>query len=142
MKVTSIDKGIVIDHITSGKGLRIFEKLNLQDSQFPVVLLMNVPSKRFGTKDMIKIQGTTQIDLHLVGLIDPLVTINIIDGENSVLKQKIQLPHEVSGLFPCKNPRCITNHDIYATASFTLVDFDSLSYQCAFCEEITKYSID
>ncbi|SCZ10689.1 aspartate carbamoyltransferase regulatory subunit [Alkaliphilus peptidifermentans] len=141
LKVAGIENGIVLDHITSGKGLKIFEKLNLDKLNTPVVLLMNVSSKRLGTKDIIKIQDHLDIDLTVLGLIDPNITINLI--ENSIIKEKkdINIPKRIKGLFKCKNPRCITSVDDYAEAEFTLVPNGKIQYRCSYCEELTEYKL-
>lgn len=142
LEVTSISCGIVIDHIAAGKGMKIFEKLKLADSDYPVVLLINVPSSKHGRKDIIKIENKLDIDLTLLGLIDPNVTVNIVDNSSIIDKKKIKLPMEVSGMFKCKNPRCISNFDDYVNPTFTLVHGNGkILYSCDYCEELTSYII-
>lgn len=141
LKVTSIERGIVIDHISSGKGLKIFEKLNLNKLNVPVVLLMNVPSKILGKKDIIKIQDNIDLDLRILGLIDPNITINIIENDKIVEKKIVELPKIVKGLFQCKNPRCITSIDDYAESEFTLSNSAKNKYKCNYCEELTEYKL-
>ncbi|KAB3530283.1 aspartate carbamoyltransferase regulatory subunit [Alkaliphilus serpentinus] len=141
LKVTGIEKGIVIDHITSGQGLKIFEKLNLHKLSTPVVLLMNVSSNKLGKKDIIKIQDYLDIDLTVLGLIDPNITINIVENNEIKEKRDIEIPEKVSGLFKCKNPRCITSVDDYAEAEFTLVPNGKIQYRCSYCEELTEYKL-
>jgi aspartate carbamoyltransferase regulatory subunit len=139
LKVTGIERGIVIDHITSGKGLKIFQKLSLDKMGTPVVLLMNVSSKKLGKKDIIKIQDYIDIDLTVLGLIDPNITINIIEKEEIIHKKKITIPPKIKGLFQCKNPRCITSTDDYIEAEFTLINSEKLLYLCNYCEQLTEY---
>ncbi|AKL94084.1 aspartate carbamoyltransferase regulatory subunit [Clostridium aceticum] len=141
LKVNSIQKGIVIDHISSGKGLKIFEKLCLDKIDTPVVLLMKVPSKKLGKKDIIKVQDYIDIDLTILGLIDPNITINIIENDRTIEKKAIEIPQKVSGLFKCKNPRCITCIDDYAEPEFTLVPNGKIQYKCSYCEELTEYRL-
>lgn len=141
LEVTSIKKGIVIDHIESGKGIKIFEKLNLDKVDYPVVLLMNVSSKKLGKKDIIKIQDNIDIDYTVLGLIDPNATVNIIEDDNTVSKKSLNIPKAVKGLFNCKNPRCITSLDDYAIPEFTLVENGKIQYKCNYCEELTEYKI-
>ena len=64
LEVKGIQNGIVLDHITAGKGLTVFNKL-FENTEFPVVLLMNVSSKNINKKDIIKIEGTTDVDLNV-----------------------------------------------------------------------------
>ena len=141
LKVTGIQKGIVIDHIAAGNGIKIFEKLNLAKVNYPVVLLINVSSKKLGKKDIIKIQDNVDIDFTMLGLIDPKATVNIIEDEEIVSKKSLEIPKEVTGLFPCKNPRCVTSIDDYATPRFTRVENGKIQYRCNYCEELTEYKL-
>ncbi|SET29089.1 aspartate carbamoyltransferase regulatory subunit [Natronincola peptidivorans] len=141
LKVTSIQKGIVIDHITCGKGLKIFQKLNLDKIDAPSVLLMKVPSEKLGKKDIIKIQDHLDIDFTILGLIDPNITINIIENDKIVEKKDLKIPKQVTGMFKCKNPRCITTVDDYVEPEFTLVPNGKIQYRCSYCEELTEYRL-
>lgn len=135
MQVKAIERGIVIDHIKTGKGLEIFRKLKLYDVKFPVVLLMNVESPRYGRKDVIKVENRIDLDMDMLALIDDQLTINIIDDEKVCRKRKPSLPERIEGLFECDNPRCITNEDPYVPSTFELVDPDVRTYRCVYCEE-------
>lgn len=141
LEVNSIKKGIVLDHITSGNGLKIFNKLMLDKVDYPVVLLMNVASKEMGRKDIIKIENNIDIDLDFLGLIDHNISVNIIENNRIVEKKKVEIPKHIKGIFSCLNPRCITNFDDYVESTFKLVSEDSLEYRCEYCEEITKYKL-
>jgi aspartate carbamoyltransferase regulatory subunit len=141
LEVASIKKGIVLDHISSGNGLKIFNKLMLDQVDFPVVLLMNVSSKDMKRKDIIKIENSIDIDLDFLGLIDQNITVNVIENNKIVSKKKVNLPKKIKGLFSCHNPRCITNSDDYVKPTFQLVSEASMEYKCSYCEEITKYKL-
>jgi aspartate carbamoyltransferase regulatory subunit len=142
LKVNSINCGIVIDHITAGNGIKIFDKLKLDGVDFPVVLLINVPSNKLGRKDIIKIENKIDVDLTMLGLIDPNITVNIIENDIIVNKMNINIPKEVQGLFKCKNPRCVSNFDEYVTPKFQLAKANGkIYYRCGYCEELTSYSI-
>ena len=142
LKVNSINCGIVIDHISAGKGMKIFEKLKLAEADFPVVLLINVPSSKYGKKDIIKIENKIDVDLTMLGLIDPSLTVNIIENDAIVKKMNVSIPGEVQGLFKCKNPRCVSNFDDYVTPKFKLAHRNGkIRYRCSYCEELTSYSI-
>lgn len=142
LKVDSINCGIVIDHITPGRGMKIFEKLKLDEVDFPVVLLMNVPSGNLGKKDIIKIENKIDVDLTMLGLIDPNITVNIIENGIIINKEKVNIPTVIKGLFKCKNPRCVTNHDEYVTPIFELEHANhKIVYKCNYCEELTSYTI-
>ena len=142
LKVPGITQGIVIDHIKTGNGLKIFNKLRLDKLDTPVVLLMNVDSNVLGRKDIIKIQDYTDIDMDILGLIDQGATINIIKNNKIISKTKVKIPRKVKGLFQCKNPRCVTTVDNYAVSEFTLIHNDGkLQYRCNYCEELTEYKL-
>jgi len=141
LEVASIKKGIVLDHITSGNGLKIFNKLMLDKVDYPVVLLMNVTSQEMGRKDIIKIENRIDIDLDFLGLIDHNITVNVIEDNKIVDKKKVRIPTRIKGLFSCHNPRCITNFDDYVEPDFHLISAENLEYKCGYCEEITKYKL-
>ena len=142
LTVNSINYGIVIDHITAGNGIKIFEKLKLGEVDFPVVLLINVSSSKLGRKDIIKIENKIDVDLTMLGLIDPGITVNIIENNKIVNKMSINIPKEVQGLFKCKNPRCVSNFDEYVSPKFQLARSNGkIHYRCSYCEELTTYSI-
>lgn len=141
LQVNKIAEGIVLDHISSGNGMKIFSKLNLAEMENPVVLLMNVPSRLIGKKDMIKIQNIREIDLDMIGLIDPAITVNVIVGGQIISKHKIAIPETVKGLFKCGNPRCVTNSDLYAEPTFSLMNAQLKEYVCDYCEETTRYRV-
>ena len=108
MRIDPIKNGIVIDHIEAGKGMTVYNFLNLGDLNCTVALIKNVPSKKTGKKDIIKIDADVVIDFKVLGYIAPEVTVNIIKDGNSVEKKKLELPQEVKNVIKCKNPRCIT----------------------------------
>lgn len=142
LTVNSINYGIVIDHIAAGNGIKIFEKLKLGEVNFPVVLLINVPSSKLGRKDIIKIENKIDVDLTMLGLIDPDITVNIIENDKIVNKMNINIPEEVQGLFKCKNPRCVSNFDEYVSPKFRLAHSNGkIYYRCSYCEELTSYII-
>jgi len=141
LEVKGIQNGIVLDHISSGNGLKVFDKLQLAKVEYPVVLLMNVESRQLGRKDIIKIENTFDVDLTILGLIDANISVCLIKDGKVIEKQKVVLPKEIKGLIQCKNPRCITNHDDYIQPVFKLVGEKPLEYMCSYCEEITKYNV-
>jgi len=138
MEVTAIKAGIVIDHIAAGKGLLIFNKLNLATLGYPVVLLMNVSSRRMGKKDIIKIENFTAVDTAMLGLIDPDLTVNVIENCGVARKVCVHTPAVVKGLFTCSNPRCVANADPNVSPVFHLHDARNRSYVCEYCEELTR----
>lgn len=141
LEVKGIENGVVIDHISVGNGLKIFNLL-FADSDNPVVLLMNVASKAIGKKDIIKIENVFDVDLNVLGLIDPKITVNVIKKNTLIEKVKATIPKTIKGGLKCQNPRCITHSDDYAIPEFKLLKANGkMEYECSYCEEITVYKI-
>lgn len=134
--INSIRKGIVLDHIKAGHGVKIFNYLGLDKADFTVALIMNAPSEKMGKKDIVKIENVIDIDYTVLGLIDPNITINIIDGELIKEKIKLKLPERVENVIKCKNPRCVTSIEKYVPHVFTLVNEEKGEYKCNYCDEI------
>jgi aspartate carbamoyltransferase regulatory subunit len=136
LNITSISKGIVIDHIKPGVGLKIFEYLDLGSAEFTVALIINATSKKLGRKDIIKIENEIDIDLTALGFLDPNITVNIIEGEVIVRKINITLPDRVENIIKCKNPRCITAEERDLVPKFLLIDKEKGLYKCEYCDQI------
>ena len=62
MNIDSITNGFVIDHITAGRGMRIYELLGLDNLDCSVAIIKNVTSKKLGKKDIIKVDADIEID--------------------------------------------------------------------------------
>ena len=135
LRVDRITDGIVIDHIQTGRGLKVFERLGLRKAGYPVALLMNVASSKMGRKDIIKISDTLDIDLTMLGLLAPDATVDYIEDGAVTRKVTPGLPERVVGLIECKNPRCIVAVERQVTSVFTHVDREAKEYECAYCGE-------
>lgn len=138
IKVTDLDKGVVIDHIRAGNGYKMFQQLGLDKLPDVVVLMRNVNSTKMSKKDIIKIETDLDLNLDVLGLIDPNVTITKIKGGKIMEKQKIQLPQEVRGILACKNPRCISNQEHLENVAFRLVEPGKREYACEYCDARTQ----
>ena len=134
MIVDSIKNGIVIDHITAGKGMEIYTLLHLDRLECPVAIIKNVLSRRMGRKDIIKIDADIELNTDLLGYVDPDVTVNVVKDGTIVSKQSIELPAELKNVISCKNPRCITSCEQELDQIFRLVDKDNRIYRCLYCE--------
>lgn len=134
MNIDSIKNGIVIDHISAGNGLKIYQLLKLDELECSVAIIKNVSSKKTGKKDIIKIDADIDIDLDILGYVDPDVTINIIKDSKLVDKKKIDLPEELTNVIYCKNPRCITSCENEIKHIFKLADKENRVYRCVYCE--------
>ncbi len=138
MKIDPIKNGIVIDHIEAGKGKEIYEFLNLDELDCTVALIKNVPSKKTGKKDIIKIDANISLDLDVLGYIAPEVTVNFIKDGANVEKKRLELPLILRNVIKCKNPRCITSCEQEIEHIFKLVDKDKKVYRCIYCEAKAK----
>ncbi|TJX15459.1 aspartate carbamoyltransferase regulatory subunit [Tissierella creatinini] len=136
LKITTINKGIVIDHIQAGKGLKLFHFLKLDEADFTVALIMNASSKKLGRKDIIKIEDVIDLDLTMIGFLDPNMTVNIIEDDKIIEKIKLTLPEKLEGILSCKNPRCITRDERDAVHKFVLLDKEKGIYKCEYCDHI------
>lgn len=142
LEITSIKNGLVIDHIEAGMGIKIFNYLNLDETDYSVALIINASSKMLGKKDIIKIEkdNIDDIDFTVLGLLSPSITIDEVKNERIVRKVKPELPERVENILICKNPRCITGVEKYVPHSFKLMDAEKGTYRCEYCDEITKLS--
>ena len=138
INVSDIKKGIVLDHIRNGSGFRIYRELGLMDIEEVVVLLQNVPSDKMGKKDLIKIETDLCIDLTVLGLLDPNITVNYIEDGMRVKKIKLTLPEKVTGIMKCKNPRCITHQEETPYPDFFLSSVEKKMYRCSYCDTYTS----
>lgn len=134
MNIDSIKNGIVIDHITAGNGMKLYQLLNLDELECSVAIIKNVGSSKTGKKDIIKIDADIKVDMDILGYVDPGVTINIIKDGKVFDKAKIELPEKLTNVIICKNPRCITSTENEIKHIFKLSDKDNRIYRCVYCE--------
>jgi len=136
LNIEEIRNGLVIDHIKAGQGIRIFNWLNLEKLPCTVAFITNASSERSGKKDIIKIDNTISINYDILGLIDPDITVNIIENERVTEKIKLSLPKKVENVLLCKNPRCICSTEKYISNIFHLENEEQRTYRCEYCDEI------
>ena len=134
MKVDSIINGIVIDHITAGRGMKLYALLGLDKLDCSVALIRNVASSKMGKKDIIKIDADIPVSFDVIGYVDPGITVNIIKGGSITEKRTIELPATLTNVIKCKNPRCITTVEQELDQIFKLVDREKKTYRCIYCE--------
>ena len=134
MKIDPIKNGIVIDHIEAGKGMDVYNLLNLAELDCTVALIKNVASKQTSKKDIIKIDASIELNLDVLGYFAPEVTLNYIENGVIVKKCKTSLPKTLKNVIKCKNPRCITSVEQGIDQVFNLVDEEKRVYRCTYCE--------
>jgi len=134
MNIDSIQNGIDIDHISAGNGMKLYELLDLNRLDCSVALLRNVSSQKLGRKDIIKIDQEFDLNLDLVGFVDPQATVVVIKNGEIVEKKKLDLPEVLINVIRCKNPRCITQTEQEIVHEFRLSDRVNRIYRCIYCE--------
>lgn len=134
MNIDTIENGYVIDHITAGNAMKIYELLKLNELECQVALITNAKSKKTKIKDLIKIGKLIDIDFDKLAFIDPNVTVNIVKNNKIIEKRKLELPEKLVNVTKCKNPRCITSIERDLDQIFNLTNKDKQIYRCAYCE--------
>jgi aspartate carbamoyltransferase regulatory subunit len=109
LKIDKIEKGLVIDHITAGKGMDIYRHLHLDALDCRIAIIKNVVGRRQVKKDIIKIEDKIDLDMDVLGYIDPNITVNIVENGEIKEKQRLSLPKSLRNVLSCRNPRCITS---------------------------------
>ena len=134
MIIDAISNGIVIDHISAGKAMELYNILGLGKLDCSVALLQNVVSRKLGRKDILKIDRVIELDWDVIGYVDPGITANIIKDGQRVEKRQLKLPERITNVIRCKNPRCITSVEQELPQIFTLTDPAQRIYRCLYCE--------
>lgn len=134
MNIDSIHNGYVIDHITAGNAMKLYDLLGLGEVDCPVAIIKNAVSSKKGKKDIIKIDAEIPIDLDVIGYVDPGVTVNVIQNGELVEKTSLDLPDMLTNVLKCKNPRCITSVEQELDQKFILTDREKKIYRCIYCE--------
>ena len=138
MTVDEIKNGIVLDHITAGKGMKIYNLLGLDKLDCSVALIRNADSGKMGKKDIIKIDADIELNTDIIGYVDPDITVNVIKDGKNVEKKTIELPEKLTNVITCKNPRCISVTEQELPQVFTLADRENRVYRCLYCETKAK----
>lgn len=135
LRIDSLQKGIVIDHIKAGTSMKIYDLLELDKLDCCIAIIKNAKSDKFGRKDIIKIDGEIDVNLDILGFIDHNITIDIIDNGQIIEKRTLVLPKKVKNVIKCKNPRCITSVESGIDHVFQLCDDEKQRYRCIYCEQ-------
>ena len=134
MNIDAIQNGVVIDHITAGKGMKLYQLLKLDETDLSVAIMRNVTSQKMGKKDIIKIDADIPVNLDVIAYVDPGATINIIRNGKLVEKRDLELPKTLRDVIFCKNPRCISSTEQELPHIFRLTDPKDKVYRCIYCE--------
>lgn len=138
MNIDGIDEGLVLDHVQPGTAIAIYDALDLDKLGSTVAIITFATSKKQGRKDVIKIATPADLDLDVLGYLDPGITVNVIRGGKVVEKVSLKLPEELHEVLRCNNPRCITRDEAGIEHRFTLSDPETATYRCYYCETKAK----
>jgi len=138
--VSALENGTVLDHIPAENVYKALDILNLRGIESQITIGINLNSKIYGKKGIIKIADKFFEDqeLNKLALIAPKATVNIIRDFKVVEKKKLVMPEEIVGIAKCRNPKCVTNHQPIKTRFTTIADGNNISLLCHFCEKITS----
>ena len=138
MIIGQIKDGIVLDHITAGLGMTLYNFLGLDTLECQVALIKNADSVKMGKKDIIKIDRVIDINMDALAYLDPGVTVNIIKDGKLAKRESLDIPEKIENVIKCKNPRCITTIEQELPHIFTLRDRENRVYRCLYCESKAK----
>jgi aspartate carbamoyltransferase regulatory subunit len=138
MIIGTINDGIVIDHIPAGRAMELYSYLHLDKLDCEVAIIKNAPSNKRGKKDIIKINDKIDVNLEILGFIDPKITVNIIRNGEKADKLHPTLPQRITNVIKCKNPRCITSTEQELPHVFVLTDEEKGIYRCLYCDTKAK----
>ena len=135
LSIDSLENGIVIDHITAGFGMEIYDLLELNKLDCCIAIIKNAKSNKYKRKDIIKIDTITDIDLDVLGFVDHKATVCIIENGKIIEKKRLSLPKHLTNVLKCKNPRCITSIEEFQDQIFYLSNEEKGMYRCQYCEQ-------
>lgn len=135
--VSALENGTVLDHIPAENVYKALDILNLKGIESQITIGINLASKLYGRKGIIKIADKFFEDdeLNKLALIAPKATVNVIRDFQVVEKKTLTMPKEIIGIAKCMNPKCVTNHQPIKTRFTTVVKNDEISLLCHFCEK-------
>ena len=142
MIIGQIKDGIVLDHITAGRGMEVYNILGLDKLDCTVAMIKNADSVKMGKKDIIKVGQVIDLDFDVLGYIDPGITVNIIQDGKLAKREHLSLPERIRGIIHCKNPRCITSVEQELVHEFRLADREKKIYRCIYCEHEAPKTVE
>ncbi|MDO4997485.1 MAG: aspartate carbamoyltransferase regulatory subunit [Neisseria sp.] len=137
LSVEAIENGTVIDHIPAGLGLTILRQFKLLHHGSAVTVGFNLPSKRAGCKDIVKIKNVifTQDEADRLALFAPAATVNIIEQFKVVNKLPLRLPAHIDDIFACPNPNCASHGEPVRSRFYVKPNSSQVKLKCHYCEK-------
>lgn len=138
MNIGQLKDGYVLDHITAGLGMDIYNLLKLGNLDCTVAMVKNAESGKMGQKDLIKIGKLMDLNFDVLGFVDPGITVNVVRDGHLAEKHHLSLPQTLTGVIRCRNPRCITSTEQGIVHQFRLTDPEKKVYRCVYCDSAAK----
>jgi aspartate carbamoyltransferase regulatory subunit len=137
LSVSAINNGTVIDHIRSGYALLVIHLFRLLHDKNKVTVGLNLPSKRLGLKDIIKIENRvlTLEEANEIAIFAPEATINIVKDFEVTEKVVTSLPTKIENIFLCPNPNCITHAESSESLFYLEGQGKKVQLNCHYCEK-------
>jgi len=134
---TAIENGTVIDHIPSNSVFQVIKILNLESYKNQLYFGINLESKKYGKKGIIKIRNRyiKSEEANKIALVAPTATIIEIKDFQVIKKSGVTIPDKINKFIKCINPNCITNVQNIPT-KFSIIDKENLKLHCHYCEKV------
>jgi len=142
LRVQKIRNGTVIDHIKAGSALDVLTLLGVTGKEgYTVSIALNVPSKTFGKKDIVKIEERRPDprEVDMIAIVSPEATINIVKDYQVVDKKRVELPETIKRHVRCINPNCITNGTEPIVSLQDVVQKTPLQLRCRYCDRVVEH---
>jgi aspartate carbamoyltransferase regulatory subunit len=138
LQVEAIKSGSVIDHIPAHIGFKLLSLFRFTETEKRITIGLNLPSKKIGKKDIIKIENTFLSDdqINQLAIYAPYATVNYIEKYNLVSKIFPTLPKKIDRILICPNSNCAShNHFIKSSFIFTKSIKNEINLKCQYCEK-------
>ncbi len=139
--VSAISNGTVIDHIPTDRVFQVIKILGLDKLINPLYFGVNLESKKFGSKGIIKVTDKffKHEEINKIALVAPSATLIEIRDYEVVAKHNVEIPQKVDKIVKCFNPNCITNKEEVVTHFDVIYDENkALKLSCRYCEKNTS----
>ena len=140
LRINRIKHGTVLDHIIAGRAFNVLSALDINGTDGnQVSVAMNVSSKQYNKKDIIKIENRIVAveETNRLALLTPHSTINIIENYEITEKRNVELPEKFTGVFKCTNPTCISNSSEPIISELLIINDDPPRLKCKYCTRIS-----
>ncbi|TFF98866.1 MAG: aspartate carbamoyltransferase regulatory subunit [Promethearchaeota archaeon] len=141
LKIDKIRKGTVIDHVNAGYALLILNLTGLDETPNLMTIGVNVSSKKYGKKDIIKIENVFLDDVQIqqIAILSSNATISLIKDFKVIRKKNVEIPKIIKNIIICDTKTCISNSKKEPIdTEFIVLEKKPLKVQCAYCDRIYK----